>query len=186
VRLVAKSEAGENDQPAHLGVVERFTAIRTRLIFFFEKRGCVDPEELADTTLERVVENLASQKVTDLEPYSFGVAKNVFLEYLRKKKKTVAFLDEQKYRSQSTSGGGEDEAIIRERKLTCMEECLARLKEHERAMLLEYYEFNGRLKLERRRKMAEQMNISKETLALRIFHLKKRLRKCVTERLEDF
>lgn len=186
MRLVVKSEAGESDQSAHLGVVERFTAIRTRLIFFFEKRNCVDPEELADATLERVVQKLDSEKVTDLERYSFGFAKKIFLEYLRKKKATVAFLDEQKYRLQSTSGGGEDEAIIRERKLTCMEECLAHLKEHERAMLMEYYEFNGRLKLEQRRKMAERMNISRETLALRIFHLKKRIRKCVTERLEDF
>ena len=207
MRLVVKSEAGEIreakaepeipptseiDQSevsgqAHLGIVERFKSIRARMIFFFEKRNCIDPEELADATLERVVKRLCGgAKVSDLERYSYGVAKKIFLEYLRKKDATVAFFDDQKYRSYSTSGGGEDDAVIRERQLTCLEECMARLKEQDRTMLMEYYQFNGRLKLEQRRKMAERMNISRETLALRIFHLKQKLRKCVSERLEDF
>jgi len=183
---IPQIDQAEVSGDAHLGIVELFESLRGRLIIFFEKRNCIDPEELADATLERVVKKLCEgAKVSDLGRYSFGVAKKIFLEYLRKKNATVTFFDEQKYRSHSTSGAVEDDAVMRERQLTCLEECLGHLKEHDRTMLLEYYQFNGRAKLDQRRKMAKQMNISRETLALRIFHLKQKLKKCVSERLED-
>ena len=204
MRVVVKSDAGEilkavaePDTPAnpptdqsevsvqaHLGIVELFESLRGRLIIFFEKRRCVDPEELADATLERVVEKLCEgAKVANLGSYSFGVAKNVFYEYLRGKRATLTFIDEQKYKHEPTSD--ENSAAMRERQLACLEECLSHLKERDRTMLLDYYRFKGRLKLDQRRKMAEEMNITREVLALRVFHLKQKLKKCVSERLEE-
>lgn len=201
--MVVKPDAGEildtvaepdtaspsSDQPeasgqVHLGIVELFESIRGRLIIYFEVRHCVDPEELADATLERVLEKLCEGAiVADLRRYSFGVARNIFFEYLRGKKAMLTFIDERKHQSEPSSV--DDSAVIRERQLACLEECLGHLKEQDRTMLLEYYQFKGRPKLDQRKKMAEQMNISRETLALRIFHLKQKLKKCVSERLEN-
>ena len=142
------------------------------------------PEELADATLERVLEKLCEgAKVTDLGRYSFGVAKNIFFEYLRSKRATLTFIDEHKYQSEPIND--EATAVMRERQLACLEECMKRLKERDRKMLLDYYQFKGRPKLDQRKKMAAEMNITREVLALRIFHLKQKLKKCVSERLEE-
>lgn len=177
------SNESEESGQMHLGIVDLFESLRGRLIIFFEVRHCVDPEELADATLERVLEKLCEgATVTDLGRYSFGVARNVFYEYLRKKKATLRFIDEQKYESEQSD---EDSGVMRERRLACLEECLSHLKEGDRTMLLDYYKFKGRLKLDQRKKMAEELSITRQALALRVFHLKQKLKKCVSERLED-
>jgi RNA polymerase sigma factor (sigma-70 family) len=206
VRLVAKSEPrqtreetvepnpppnAENDQPEvpggeSLGVVERFTALRGKLIFFFVAKKCVDPEELADETLERVYKKLCdSTKVSNLTAYSFGVARNVLHEYLRGNRKMLAFMDHQKYQPEAVSSE-ESDAVIRERKLACWQECLDQLKEPERAMLLEYYQVEGRPKLEHRQRMAERLNITRDALTLRVFRLKEELKKRASARLEIY
>ncbi len=66
---------------------ERYEIIRRGLVRYFRGRGCASPEDLADETINRV-----SQKVPDLRPvyvgeparYFFGVARYVYLEYLRR------------------------------------------------------------------------------------------------------
>lgn len=168
----------------HLGIVELFESLRGRLIIYFEVRHAVDPEELADETLKRVLEKLCGgAKVADLGPYCFGVARNVFHEYLRDKKKLVSFIDEHRYQGEPIDD--EDEAVLREQRLACLEDCMRRLKERDRTMLLDYYRYKGRLKLDQRKRMADEMKITREVLALRVFHLKQKLKKCVSERLKE-
>lgn len=188
--VIEPDPPGQADQvevcgQVHQGIVELFKSLRERLIIFFEVRHCVDPEELADATLERVMEKLCNgTKVEDLGRYSFGVAKNVLFEYLRGRKKMLTFIDEQRYKPEPAASSAAEDQDMQERSLTCLEECMAHLKEQDRLMLLDYYRFKGRAKLDQRRQIAEQLSISRETLALRVFHLKQKLKKCVKERLE--
>lgn len=175
--------AGGADRP---GIVELFETLRGKLTLFFEVRRCVDAEGLADATLARVVQKLCEgTKVLDLMGYSFGVAKNVFREYTRENTTRREFVEEQKHRLQSRQVEEEDDAALRERRLACLEECTARLRERERWTLFEYYRFKGQAKLDHRMRMAEQLNISRSALTLRIYHLKQKLKKCITDCLED-
>jgi RNA polymerase sigma factor (sigma-70 family) len=208
VRLVVKSDARQTrkamaepkpppspqaEQPEvsafdSSGLVESFEIIRSKLILFFEVKRCVDPEGLADETLMRVFKKLCSsgEEVTDLTAYSFGFARNVFLEYLRKKDVvSLEFMDEQQYQFEMQANDDDNDAAMREKKMACLEQCLARLKKDDREMLLKYYEISGSLKTEHRLKMAQERNISRSTLSMRIFHLKEKLRKRVSDLLED-
>ncbi len=167
-------------------IIERFESSRGKLIIYFERRHCLDPEELAEETLERVMRKLCEgTEVADLMSYSYGVARNVFHEYLRKEKAKQKYFNEERRRRPEGDAGENEDAAVQERRLECLEQCTARLKERERWMLFEYYRYKGQRKLEHRRKIAEQLNISRETLTLRIFHLKGRLKKCINEGLEN-
>lgn len=174
---------GGGDGP---GIVELFESLRAKLILFFEVRRCVDPEGLADATLERVVQKLCQgTKVSDIARFTFGVAKHIFQEYLRRQKATQKFAEEQKYHLTANSGDDEEVSAARERRLECLEECMARLKEQERTLLHEYFRFKGQPKLEHRKQLAERLNISRQALTLRVFHLKRKLKKCITDCLES-
>lgn len=167
-------------------VIEQFRSLQGKLTLFFEVRHCIDPEELADETIERVIRKLCEgAKVSDLMSYSYGVAKNIFYEYLRREKAKHKYSDEQRYRSEAETEDDAHEAAQQERRLQCLEECTKRLKEEARWMLFEYYRYKGQRKLEHRRKMAEKLNITREALTLRIFHLKRKLRKCIDDCLEN-
>jgi len=80
-------------------IVELFESLRAKLTTFFEVRRCIDPEELADETLQRVVLKICQgTEVSNLVGYSYGVAKNIFMEHVRSEKARQAYLDSQKYR----------------------------------------------------------------------------------------
>jgi RNA polymerase sigma factor (sigma-70 family) len=169
-------------------IVELFELLRGKMIIFFEARRCLDPEELADETLARVMKKLcAGTEVSDLVRYSYGVARNVFHEYLRKESAKRKYVEAQQHRfgTHAEEEEPDDADDAREQRLKCQEGCLARLNEDGRRLLFEYYRFRGQPKLEHRQKMADQLNISRETLRLRVFHLKQKLKKCVKDCLEN-
>jgi DNA-directed RNA polymerase specialized sigma24 family protein len=171
------------DDPQSAG--EQFEVLRRRLVFYFEARRCDDPEELAHVTLERLMQKHREHvEVRDLTLYSYGVARNVLYEYLRKKNAEMKYVSQQVRRSHA---GADDEgaAARKERRLGCMEECVAGLSPQDRALLTDYFKGRGRGRQERRRRMAEQLDISREALTLRIFHLKGRLKKCIDKCFEE-
>jgi RNA polymerase sigma factor (sigma-70 family) len=168
------------------GIVELFESMRDKMVIFFEVRHCIDPEELADETLERVLQKLCQgTEVSDLIRYSYGVAKNIFHEHLRRERAKQKYVEAEKHRSGPDPSDDTDDAALREQRLQYLEDCLARLSEQGRSLLSEYYKFTGQLKLDHRKKMAEELNISREALTLRVFHLKRKLKKCINDCLEN-
>lgn len=159
----------------------QFEALRRRLVFYFESHRCDDPEELAHITLDRLMRKHGERvEVRDLVRYSYGVAQNVLYEYLRRKKAEKRYVGEQKYRAHVGADDG-GAAAGKELRLRCLDECVAHLSPEDRALLADYFKGRGRGRQERRRVMAEQLNISREALTMRVFHLKRRLRKCVVK-----
>src|SRR5690348_4141461 len=66
----------------------KYEEIRERLIKIFTGRGCVDAEDLADETINRVTKRLSEIRKEfkgDPARYFFGVANMVFKEYMRRK-----------------------------------------------------------------------------------------------------
>jgi RNA polymerase sigma factor (sigma-70 family) len=163
---------------------DQFEALRRKLVFYFETRRCDDPEELAHVTLERLMQTHGKHvEVHDLTRYSYGVARNVFYEYLRKKKAEMKYVSQHEDRS-DTGAAEEGAAARKERRLRCLEDCVAGLSPQDRALLADYFKGRGRGRQERRRRMAEQLKISREALTLRVFHLKGRLKKCIDKCFE--
>src|SRR6186997_757515 len=95
----------------------KYEEIRRRLIKIFTGRACVEAEDLADETINRVtskLDELGTEFEGDRGRYFFGVANKVYLEYTRRK-------------SPQSSPFSPPDANQIELEFRCMERCIETL-----------------------------------------------------------
>jgi DNA-directed RNA polymerase specialized sigma24 family protein len=149
----------------------RYEQIRSGLIKVFLCRGSVDPEELADETINRVarkVQEIAESYVGDPALYFYGVAKMVYLEYSRRK--PVA-----------PHPPPPDAAEEADSRYECLERCIKNLSAKNRELILAYYEHETGAKIDRRKELADHMGITTNALWIRVHRIKKDLQNCVSQ-----
>jgi RNA polymerase sigma factor (sigma-70 family) len=74
--------AGESTAPFDSN--EHYERLRLKLIFYFERRNCRCPEDLADDCLNRVFLDVKEHGLpTSLDKFCFGFASRIYLEWLR-------------------------------------------------------------------------------------------------------
>jgi DNA-directed RNA polymerase specialized sigma24 family protein len=145
--------------------------IRKRLIKIFVSRGSYNPEELADTTINRVARKLPEIRESYVgEPanYFSGVASFIWQESLRKEKPRAVT-------APRPVPPSEDE----ERDYLCLERCLNNLPKPERELALAYYQQEKHAKIDHRRKLAEQMGLAINALRIRACRIRANLFACV-------
>ena len=148
---------------------EIYEEIRQRIIKVFVRRGCTVAEELADETIDRVsrkVAEIAPGYVGDPAAYFCGVAQNVFREHVRPKPFALPI-------------PAPDPPEDREQRHQCLEQCLDDLDAESRELILDYYQYEKQAKIERRKKMAEQLGIGVSALRMRAHRIKADLKSCV-------
>ena len=152
----------------------KYEEIRARLVKIFTGRCCVEAEDLADETINRVTSRLNSIKeefTGDRTRYFFGVANKVYLEYMRRKS------------PQPPPVSPPDSKQV-ELEYRCLEYCIDSLSEENRNLLLKYYGAEGRSKVEQRRKLAEELGIAPNALRIRAYRIRQSLQDCVEKCLE--
>lgn len=163
---------------------DKYEQIRARLLTFFECRRCLAAERLADISINRVIKRyFEGEIITTLMGYVFGAAKIVYLEYL------AELRNEKLVRDEFTRAGegvvepdlGDDEADVVQR---CFDGCMAGLGPDDCAFIKRYYEEARRKKIKNRKSMAEELNISRNAVVLRAYHLRQRLKRCVDKCLK--
>lgn len=161
--------------------------LRRRLVFYFDRKNCLDSDELADETLSRVAQKLDEKgSITGLAPahYCYVVAKFVFLEHLRQAKRGQAGLDELTQVHLDSRGTaksrGEEGTQSGERLHDCLDSCLAKLPAADRELILEYYQGEQRVKIERRSRMAARLRLSMNALTIRACRIRNKLEACLT------
>lgn len=148
---------------------EKYEEIRKSIIMIFTRRGSLDPEELADEVINRVafkVEEIAATYVGDPARYFHGVAINVFRESLRKKTPTEIW----------PLGDSADE---KEAKLSCLEQCLETIGQENREVILLYFQAQSTYKSDFRKELAAKMNITLNTLRMRVHRVRMELKECI-------
>ena len=150
----------------------KYETIRTGLVRLFVSKGFNDAEDLADDTINRVINRLPDIRDNyDGEPgrYFHGVARNVLREQTRRKELTtevpVIWVD-----PQPTSDERE-----------CLDKCLQTLPDPKRDLILDYYLYEGHEKIEQHKQMAAELAISEGALRVRVHHVRARLEGCVRE-----
>lgn len=148
---------------------KRYEDIRRRLIKIFGSRGSMDPDLLADETINRVarrVEEIAATYEGDPALYFYGVANKIHLEQLKKQKplpktpEVPAMNDlEQEY--------------------DCLEGCIKHLPAGSRDLVLQYYEHDQHAKIVNRQLLAERLGIGLNALRIRAHRTRLALRKCI-------
>jgi hypothetical protein len=153
---------------------EKYTKIQLRLIRIFSSRGCCDVEDLADKTINVVIlkiDWLLENYVGDPALYFYAVAKKIYLESLKKKP-------------------APDPPPIDptpphlEKVCSLLDECLEELSSADRNLVLGYQEGDKQEKIKNRKKLAQELKISRNALRIKVHHIHARLRECL-ERLQQ-
>ncbi|HLA94960.1 MAG TPA: sigma-70 family RNA polymerase sigma factor [Pyrinomonadaceae bacterium] len=165
-----------------------YVSMRGKLVTYFDRKGCLDADELADETLTRVARRLEEEGTIESDApakYCYITAKFVFLEDVRSKRRLDVPLDSAENAGQSSFRRDEvdtaEAAEMKERKLDCLEKCVGELDVSQRDVVIRYYHGAQRTKIDNRRQMAEEYGISMNALTIRTFRIRERLEKCVTK-----
>ncbi len=153
---------------------EKYVVIRRGLAQFFERRGCHEPADLADETIDRVTKKLpeiTDQYTGEQVKYFYGVARHVYQEYLRRPQIIPSVIDPQ-------------DSIIQERRDRCRQKCLDKLSAEDRLLITSYYLKEKQEKIEYRRKLAIQYGLTNNALTVRAFRVRSLLNKCLEECLQ--
>ncbi|MFV0390061.1 MAG: hypothetical protein ACK5NT_15060 [Pyrinomonadaceae bacterium] len=156
----------------------KYLEMRERLVSYFDRKSSVNPDDLADETLDRVARRLTEEKITTDEPakYCYIVAKFVYLESLRaKENKNIEITDSHP----DTTDLFFKDSETAEKRFGCLEKCTAKLELQMRELIMNYYCGDAGEKIEIRRKMAEDLGISSNALTIRAYRIREQLMKCV-------
>ena len=152
----------------------KYEEIRLRLIKLFTCRGCYEPEDLADETINRVTKRLKDIEAEfegERVRYFYGVANKVHLEYLRRK-------------PVPPQPNPPDESDDTERLHSCLEKCIESLLPDNRLIVVQYYEEEKQAKIDHRKQLAEQLGIALNALRIRAYRIRVSLQECVQNCLE--
>ena len=150
---------------------KRYERIRAGLIRIFVSKGLSDAEHYTDETIDRVIKRLPELKgnyVGDPVRYFHGVARNVMLEYGRRREVSTDVLPQRP-----------TPETVRSDTHECLSNCLKQLPRDKREFILDYHLYQGHAKILHHRQMAEELKISEGALRTRAHHLRVNLEKCV-------
>jgi DNA-directed RNA polymerase specialized sigma24 family protein len=152
----------------------KYEEVRHKLIKIFTCRGCVEAEDLADETINRVIrksQDMVDSYVGDPALYFYGVARNVHLEHVRKGP-AVPLMPPA------------DPPHQKETEIECLEQCMKKLSDEQRRWVLEYYKEDKREKIDHRKEMAVRLGIAPNALRIRMHRIRASLQGCVASCLE--
>ncbi len=166
---------------------EKYERLRQKLRTFFEHRQCTSPDELTDKTFDRVARKLESgTDIQGIEPssYCYGVAQNILKEFWRTQSQNIVSLDTQSSRGDSLFNTVVDPAKLQDEQelemdLRHLENCLKRLTEEDRFLILEYYKGDHRDRISNRHELSLQLDIPPGNLRVRVLRIREQLHDCI-------
>jgi DNA-directed RNA polymerase specialized sigma24 family protein len=153
----------------------KYALIQLRLVRFFATRGCVDAENQADKCINVVTARLQDlgNYVGDPALYFWGVARYVYLEYLRELNRPPP--------PQPPPPEPELDPNIDK----CLKRCLGELSEGDRLLVYDYEEGEKQVRIQKRRQIADDLGMSLNALRIRIYRLHQQLRQCMEQCLKE-
>ena len=153
--------------------VREYQSIRTKLVRYFVHKGCTDPDELFDKTVDVVVGKIdGCETYPSPLAYCYGVARNIWRQDVRERK--PASLDE------DIAIPSYADADIHEQELKCLEDCMERLSSTDRHLITQYHQGERRGKIDTRRTLADGVG-GANTLRIKMCRIRKDLRLCVAD-----
>lgn len=150
-----------------------YETIREGLINILISKGFNNAEDLADDTIERVTDRVLDIRETYVGPrvkYFYGVLRNVL-----KEQRFIKEVPTDEFPVQLVQPARTTKAY------DCLVECLKSLPHKQCDLILDYYSYQGRNKIESHARMADELGISENALRMRTFYIRTKLEKCVKE-----
>lgn len=139
-------------------------------------RGLSDAEDLADETINRVMKKLPEIRDTyvgEQVTYFHGVARFIIREVGRRKEVAVDEVP-----------GASTEPEDHSDEYDCLVKCLRFLPPDKRELILDYYIYDGRDKIEQHHRMASELGITEGALRGRAHQVRKNLERRIRECIE--
>jgi len=139
-------------------------------------RGFSDAEDLADETINRVMKKLPEIRDTYVgNPvrYFHGVGRFIIREMNRRREIAVEVVPE-----------FSSETEVHSDEYDCLLKCLRFLQSDRRELILDYYIYDGRDKIDQHRRMASELGITEGALRGRAHQVRGNLEKCIQECIE--
>jgi hypothetical protein len=155
--------------------------MRRRLVRYFQRKRCLAPDELADETLNRVARRLEEAgQIVDVPParYCYIVAKFVLLEHVRQTDQHRA-VDVTVADRPRDAAAGHSDIERREQMLECLDRCLGGLERDDADLILRYYRGEQRVKIEQRRRLAAERDLTANALSIRACRIRDKLEACI-------
>ncbi len=150
---------------------KKLLALSERLVTYFRRRQCLEPEDMAAETIHRVVQRLSEGVAIDpgIEQFVFGVAKRVLMEGWRSARRKEIPGDAPQARHAPPRYHEVELRIL-------LRQCLQRIEPWERALVEQYYRNKG----DRSVSAAREEDGGKERV--RVHRVVKKLRSMLLER----
>ena len=170
---------------------QKYEKVRGKLMKFFRWRGCAAPEEYADRTIDRVARRLvegAELRTSDPYLYFHGVALNILKEHWREPERELEAFDHLPLSRSPFENPHETnqrglEQLEKEQQLECLDECVKELPSESLDLITNYHSPEG-LSKERRKELAQSLNIPINALRIRAYRIRSALEGCVTNCLK--
>lgn len=151
---------------------EEYERLRFRLCTFFSQRQCSFADELTDETINRVALKASEEQIESKIAYCYGVAKNVYREWLRKQR-THLDIDEM----QIAAKAPEEPSFPSE----CLDKCLQQLSPESRTLLLDYFSEDKTAKIDLHQRISQSLKMTQTALRMRVMRAKRKLKTCVEQ-----
>jgi DNA-directed RNA polymerase specialized sigma24 family protein len=159
---------------------QKYETLRCKLVKFFEWRACaVAAVDLTDETLNRVACRISQGEIVrDISNYAYGVARMIYLEKMKELKREEAARE-----NVPTETDPEDPRATE--RLECFENCLQKLSDENRKLIVAYYQEQRRAKIKLRKELAERLGIQLNALRIRAHRIRTKLEDCVMNCLQQ-
>ncbi len=160
---------------------QSYGALRERLVRLFAFWGSAQAELSADETFSRVAGRLGAGEAIRTESrfaYLRGVARNLFLEELRRRGREEVAL-------RTLPVAATPPEVAENPRRDCQERCLAALDPDTRDLVVTYYRGQERERIERREALAARLRIGLGPLRNRMHRIREKLRLCQEQCLRD-
>lgn len=156
----------------------KYEKVRRQLIKFFECRGSFISDELADETLNRLARKIDEGEEIEKNVYalSLGIARFVLLESLKSPENRRVEMKELATVAAPPGSWEADDELWE----VCLRECLRGVSKENRELIIEYYEDEGRARVDERKMLAARLGISLNALVNRAKRTRDKLEECVT------
>ena len=154
---------------------QKYEFVRLRLVKFFQWSGAIEPDVLADETLNRVARKIEEgANIYNLNAFIQGVAKLVKAESLRSPLRKHLDIEEA-YGLAATI----DEDPEKTERRVCLDRCLGSLSDESREIIITYYENEKGVRIECRKQLAARLGITANALRINAHRIRMGLETCV-------
>jgi len=171
-----------------------YLEMRRRLTSYFDRRGRLFADDLADETLNRIGRTLERDGAIAITPqarYCYVVARFVLLEDIRREQVDLRHhgsrpTDPESWADRTATAIEDEHLEAHEACLESLDRGLQALSPERRALIVDYYRDSGPQKIAGRRELARRLGITMNALGIRVSRiraaLEARMATCTSER----